>query len=509
MKKVLFVIILSILTLTFLFTACSSDFGGYKNLGDYYAPTVGDNSLNAEGGEVSGEDYTEIKENDFVDTSVTTESYFSIDANTASYPNVRRMINTGIEQIPKDAVRVEEILNYFTYDYSTPTNGEVFALTSSIFPNPYNSETKLMCIGLATEKVEMTEQQNNIVFLIDTSGSMFDELPLVQIGFKLLAENLNPTDRVSVVTYAGSSEVALDGAYGYETDKIKAVIEDLSAGGSTAGCKGLQTAYEIAGKHYIEGGNNRVILMTDGDFNVGISSNIGLENFISEKRESGIFLSTFGVGSGNYQSSKMETLALKGNGTYSYIDSVAEARKALVEQIGGTLITVAKDVKAGVYFNPDYVSSFRLIGYENKLLTQEEFENNATDAGELGSGHTATVVYEIKLTEAGENLTEGNFAEVKIRYKKPSEGTDAVSSEQVLPITASSYHNQLTFIDNFVSSVIEFALVLRQSDFVAQGNIENVIARLNQLNLDDDEEKLEFRNLVKYYQDRYDHPLEN
>ena len=495
MKKVLVSIALS-LVFIFIFTACSAAYDNYSN--KWWNPTG--EAYVADMGEASGEKYTEIMENNFVDASKTSESYFSIDANTASYPNIRRMINSGWE-IPKDAVRVEEMLNYFSYDYETPTNGDVFSLSSSIFPNPYNSETKLMCIGLATQKVEMSDQENNVVFLIDTSGSMYSELPLVQTGFKLLAENLNPTDRVSVVTYAGNSFVALDGAYGFETDKIKAVIEDLSAGGSTAGCQGIKTAYEIAQKHFIKDGNNRVILMTDGDFNVGISSEKGLENFISEKRQSGIFLSVFGVGSGNYQSSKMETLALKGNGTYSYLDSVAEARRALVKQIGGTMVTVAKDVKAGVYFNPEFVSQFRLVGYENKLLTEEEFENNATDAGEIGSGHTATVVYEIKLTEAGENLSDGNFADVKIRYKNPTDDAEALSKEQVFAISASSYHSQLTFTDSFVSSVIEFALILRNSDFLADGNIENVVARLNGLNLDDDEEKREFRNLILKYWD--------
>ena len=447
------------------------------------------------------EEYTEIIENPFVSTSVQPSSYFSIDANTASYPNLRSLINNHAGYIDKDAVRVEEMLNYFDYDYATPTGDDILALTSSVFDTPYNAETKILTVGLAAKEVEFTEQRNNIVFLIDVSGSMSseDKLPLVQASFSMLAENLNDGDRVSIVTYAGEDKVALDGAYGYEKKKIVGVIEDLSAGGSTAGSKGIRTAYNLAEKYFIEGGNNRVILATDGDFNVGLTVLEDLENYVARKRKSGVYFSVFGFGRGNIKSDKMETLALNGNGTYSYIDSLNEARRALVTNIGGTMLTVAKDVKAGIVFNPDYVDSYRLIGYENKLLTQEEFENDETDAGELGSGHTVTVAYEIKLTDKA-LATDENFAQVTIKYKptENSGGAQDTSKEVFLDVKTSAYHSALTAQDTFIASVIEFALILRDSKYKADASITDLIDRLNTLTLED-EFKKEFRDLVKTY----------
>ncbi len=450
----------------------------------------------------TGENYTEIIEKPFAQTSETPTSYFSIDANTASYPNLRSLIKNNYA-IDKDAVRVEEMLNYFNYDYTTPTNGDILALTASVFDTPYNPETKLLTIGLAAQEVSFSQQRNNIVFLIDTSGSMYgeDRLGLVQQSFMMLAENLNEDDRVSIVTYAGSDTIALEGAYGYEKQKILAVIEDLSASGSTAGSSGIKTAYQIAEKYFIQGGNNRVILATDGDFNVGITGTNALEEFISEKRNSGVYFSVFGVGRGNIQSDKMETLALNGNGTYSYIDTVKEAKRALVEQIGGTMLTVAKDVKAGVTFNPEYVESYRLIGYENKQLTQEEFEDENTDAGELGSGHTITVVYEIKTTEK-EFVSTDNLAQVIVKYK-PTENSATTSTAQSLETTMDiktiAYHTTLTQTDSFVSSVVEFALILRDSQYKANADLNALITRLDDLDLSADEFKTEFRDLVKYY----------
>ena len=400
MKKTNFIkslsVILALLTCVTVFASCSKADGAYDNFAG--APNF-NNSLN-------NESYTEIVENPFVNAAETPSSYFSIDANTASYPNLRRLINKGYD-VPKDAVRVEEMLNYFDYDYKTPEDGEVLALNASLFDTPYNSETKLLTIGLAAQSVEFSTIKNNLVFLIDVSGSMYsaDKLPLVQQAFMMLVENLNPEDRVSIVTYASGDAVVLSGAYGYEKQKIIAAIEDLTAGGSTAGSAGINRAYELAAQYFIAGGNNRVILATDGDFNVGITNNNELERLIAEKSKSGVYFSGFCVGSGNVKFDRMETLALKGNGTCSYIDSVNEAKRALVTSIGGSMITVAKDVKAGITFNPEYVESYRLIGYENKLLTQEEFENSETDAGELGSGHTVTVVYELKMTD--KTLAEG------------------------------------------------------------------------------------------------------
>jgi len=462
--------------------------------GPYLEPNFDSNS----------ESYTQIQENQFVLAAENNTSYFSIDANTVSYPNLRSMIRNGY-QIPADAVRVEEMLNYFDYDYDTPTDGSVLALNAAVFDTPYNGETKLLTIGLAAQKVEFTDIRNNLVFLIDTSGSMFgpDRLELVQTAFMLLAENLNPEDRVSIVTYAGRSAVALEGAYGHEKQKIMAVIEDLQAGGSTAGSEGIQTAYALAERYFIEGGNNRVILATDGDFNVGVTSDSGLEQLISQKKESGVYFSVFGVGRGNLKSDKMETLALKGNGTCSYIDSPKEARRALVEQIGGSMITVAKDVKAGIEFNPEYIESFRLIGYENKLLTQEEFEDSNTDAGELGSGHTVTVVYEIKLTKK-ELVANENLAQVKIRYK-PTENVSGSGEEQelVLNIGTEAYAAP-DANDRFVAAVVEFALILRDSQFKQDANLLDLAERLQGLDLSEDEFKGEFRDLVLEYSSKQD-----
>ncbi len=495
-----FLLLTLIFLMCFTFTAC----GMLPAAGPYYGGAAVANPNQP----LSGESYTEIIENDFVNVSENPNSYFSIDANTASYPNLRSMINQGYEDIPKDAVRVEEILNYFNYDYAPPTDGAVLSLTSSLFNTPYNRETKLLTIGLAAEEVEFSQTRNNLVFLIDTSGSMYsdDKLPLVQQAFMLLTENLNPTDRVSIVTYAGGDSVALSGAFGYEKQKIMAAVEDLTAGGTTAGSKGIHRAYALAEEFFIEGGNNRVILATDGDFNVGTVTTNGLEELISQKRESGIYFSVFGVGRGNLQSDKMDTLALKGNGTYSYIDSVNEAKRALVTEIGGSMITVAKDVKAGITFNPEFVASYRLVGYENKLLSQEEFEDESTDAGEIGSGHTVTVVYELVMTEKALG-TGDRVADVIVKYK-PTEnvgGTAAEEKQLTLTVDGTAYRATPTDTDLFVASVVEFALILRDSAYKADSDLNALVTRLTDLE-PNDEYKREFRDLVVKYRDNAETP---
>lgn len=498
MKRIKFYVALLLLFSLVILPACSASYAGDGDIS--YAPGYDNSNGMMRDDSMSGDSYTEIEENPFVNTEDNATSYFSIDANTSSYPNLRSYINQGLS-IYEDMVRVEEMLNYFSYDYARPQGDDILALSASVFDNPYNPETKLFTIGLAAREVEFKEQRNNLVFLIDTSGSMFgnDRLGLVQQAFKLLAENLNENDRVSIVTYAGDDTVALEGASGSDKARIMAVIEDLSAGGSTAGADGINTAYALAERYFIEGGNNRVILATDGDFNVGVSSVTGLEELIKEKRESGVYLSVFGVGNGNYQASKMEALALNGNGTYSFLDSVAEARRALVEEIGGTLMTVAKDVKAGVVFNTEYVESFRLIGYENKQMTEDEFNDSAKDAGELGSGHTVTVVYEIKLTDKA--LAEGEkLADVTVRYK-PTENSGGASNdslELILPVLTSVYHAEMNENDAFVASVVEFALILRDSAYMCNAELDTVIARLDGLALSDPL-KAEFRELVKKY----------
>lgn len=504
-NKFLIIVPVIILTFSLLFSLIACN--GASDQKDSYKPnnsTAYDDSLSRyyPEGEMDGESYTEIVENAFISTETQNTSYFSIDANTASYPNLRKRIMSGYANIPKDAVRVEEMLNYFHYDYAKPTNGDIMAMTCSAFDNPYNPETVLFTIGLASKEVEFTSVKNNIVFLIDVSGSMYsdDKLPLVQQSFSLLTESLNPEDRVSIVTYAGTDKVALRGAYGNEKQKILSVIEDLSAGGSTAGSAGIQTAYEIAEECFIEGGNNRVILATDGDFNVGISDNNSLKEFISTKRQSGVFFSVYGFGTGNLNSSLMETLALNGNGTYSYIDSVSEAKKALVNDIGGSLVTVAKDVKAGITFSKDYIDSYRLVGYENKLLTEDQFNDTKTDAGELGSGHTVTVVYEVKLKDV-EIPEETNLGEVILKYKDPdATGEEVADKELKFAVTRDIYHEELTTQDKFITSVIEFALILRNSAYKGNANLTTLIERLDSLDLSADEFQAEFRDVVKKHQ---------
>ena len=490
-------LILSAVMIILIFASCSAPMGGGMSY-DSAAP-------NMNGAQLSGEGYTEITENPFIDTNQNNESYFSIDKNTASYPNLRSMINSEYYYFNEDAVRAEEMINYFSYDYDAPEGDDILALNAAIFNTPYNPETKLLTIGLKAEEIEFSDIKNNLVFLIDVSGSMSDsdKLPLVQQAFMMLTEALNPDDRVSIVTYAGSDKVVLEGAKGSEKTKIMQAIEDLSAAGSTAGSRGIYTAYEIAEKYFIQGGNNRVILATDGDFNVGTVTSAGLETLISAKRASGVFFSVYGFGRGNIQSDKMETLALKGNGNYSYIDSVNEARRALVDDIGGSLVTVAKDVKAGITFNPEFVESYRLIGYENKLLTEEEFNDSSTDAGELGSGHTITVVYEIKMRDDAVFMIESieTIADVKIKYK-PTEnvGGDA-NTEQELTLSVKNYdfYGDPSDENIFVASVVEFALILRNSEYKADSDINKLIERLGSLDLANDPFKAEFRELVIKY----------
>ena len=324
------------------------------------------------------EEYNSIKENSYMSSISNPLSTFSIDVDTASYTNLRRMINRGYakEDIPKDSIRIEEMINYFSYDYPTPQNGDPFAVTTEVTDCPWNKDTKLMKIGIKAAQMDLTERAPmNLVFLIDVSGSMYDsnKLPLVQKSFCMLTENLTAQDRISIVTYAGYDEVVLEGAEGSHKDTIENAINSLSAGGSTAGADGIKTAYKIAEKYFIEGGNNRIILATDGDLNVGISSESDLTDLVEEKRETGVFLSVLGFGTGNYKDNKMEALADNGNGNYAYIDSELEAKKVLVEEMGGTLFTVAKDVKIQVEFNPEYVKRYRLIGYENRLMDAEDF----------------------------------------------------------------------------------------------------------------------------------------
>ena len=351
-----------------------------------------------EGGiEHNTEEYNHIEENGFRAVSVSPLSTFAADVDTASYANLRRMILEGQEVWP-DAVRIEEMINYFHYDYPEPEENAPFSVSTELTPCPWNPNTVLFRVGLQAPQPDWEAMPaSNLVFLIDVSGSMNspNKLPLVKQAFLLLTENLRPEDTISIVTYASQEAVVLDGVSGDEPEKIQAAIENLNAGGSTAGAAGIKTAYELAEKYFIKGGNNRVILATDGDLNVGVSSEGELTRLIEKEKKSGVFLSVMGFGDGNLKDNKLEALADNGDGNYAYIDSVLEAKKVLVEEMGGTLFTVAKDVKLQVEFNPEHIKGYRLVGYENRLMASEDFADDTKDGGEIGAGHRVTVLYEL------------------------------------------------------------------------------------------------------------------
>lgn len=452
------------------------------------------------------EDYVHerVIEQPFVSAAETPDSYFSLDRNTASYSYMRRIISDGYT-VDKDSVRLEEYINYFDYDYARPTDGNALAVGGKLFDCPWNVENKLMTVNIAAEEVEPSSVRNNIVFLIDTSGSMYgdDRLGLIQQSFTMLTETLGRDDTISIVTYAGDSRVALDGEKGANKTRIANVLQDLTADGSTNGAGGIQKAYALAEKHFDSAANNRVIIATDGDFNVGASSKNELATLISEKRESGIYLSVLGVGMHNTNDITMKTLAENGNGNYAYLDSVSEARKVLVKELGGTFNVVAKDAKIGVKFSADAVDKYRLIGYESKLLTQEEFEDETKDAGEIGSGHTVTAVYELVL-KAG---ASGNIAAAEIKYKQPD--TDESRSVQYT-LTTDGYAAEPDEDSVFIGCVTEYGLLLRQSAYKANASFAAIIARLSALDCtsaqNGDPFKAEFLQIVKTAKSLYAKP---
>ena len=440
------------------------------------------------------EDYSPINENIFHDPGRNPLSTFSIDVDAASYGNVRRFIS-GSQLPPKDAVRIEELINYFSYDYPQPTGQDPFSVNTEVGLCPWNENHYLVHIGLQG-KIIPTENlpASNLVFLIDVSGSMNapNKLPLLKSAFKLLVEKLRPQDKVSIVVYAGAAGIILSPTPGDQKSKIMSSLENLQAGGSTAGGQGIMLAYKTAREHFITGGNNRVILATDGDFNVGISSNAGMEELIGKERESGVFLTVLGFGMGNYKDSKMEILADKGNGNYAYIDNILEAKKVFVNEFGGTLFTIAKDVKIQVEFNPAIVQSYRLIGYENRKLRDEDFNDDRKDAGELGSGHTVTALYEIipvgvdnKYQHAIDPLkyqeqkteNKGHFKDemmtVKLRYKLPDED----QSKLTLAVIKDKPKGMDATSDNFRFSmaVAAYGMILRDSEFKGNATYDQVL----------------------------------
>lgn len=462
------------------------------------------------------EDYAAISENIFHDASKNPLSTFSIDVDAASYSNVRRFIASG-QQPPQDAVRIEEMINYFDYDYKQPQNDHPFSINTEIAAAPWNTKHKVVHIGLQGRDISKDNlPASNLVFLIDVSGSMADEnkLPLLKTSFKMLTKELREQDRVAIVVYAGAAGLVLPSTSGASQRKIAEALDNLEAGGSTAGGAGIKLAYAIAKENFIEGGNNRVILATDGDFNVGESSNGGMERLIEEKRKEGVFLTVLGFGMGNYKDSKMEILADKGNGNYFYIDTILEAQKALVKEFGGTLFTIAKDVKLQIEFNPARVKAYRLIGYENRLLNDEDFNNDKKDAGELGSGHSVTALYEVipvgvnsqfskiddlKYQKVKPEVTLGNTNEiltVKFRYKRPDGNTSKLIEHPV--IDENKTVNQAS--DNFrwSAAVAGFGMLLRESEYVKNYRYEDVIQLAQQARGSDKEGyRAEFIRLVQ------------
>ncbi len=456
--------------------------------------------------EFNREGYSIINENSFQRPINNPLSTFSIDVDRASYSNVRRFINNG-QRPPKDAVRIEELVNYFTYNYPQPADDKPFSISTEVAPAPWNNKHKLVQIGLQGKGISTEDlPPSNLVFLLDVSGSMDEpnKLPLVKASLRLLVNELRPEDKVTIVVYAGAAGLVLPPTSGNQKEKILAAMENLQAGGSTAGGEGINLAYKLAEENFIESGNNRVILATDGDFNVGVSSDAELVRLIEEKRNSGVFMSVLGFGTGNYQDAKMEQLANKGNGNYAYVDSLLEAKKVLVKEIGATLLTIAKDVKIQVEFNPAKVQAYRLIGYENRLLQAQDFNDDKKDAGELGAGHSVTALYEIipvgiqsdvKLPEVDPLRYQQNNVEpvspsnelmqVKLRYKTPTESVSQLISQPVMDedVSLASASSNL----KFAAAVAGFGMILRESEYKGSANFDQVLQLATQAKGDDPE----------------------
>jgi len=463
--------------------------------------------------QTSGERYAEIAENPFLETSRAPLSTFSIDVDTASYANVRRYLNDG-QMPPKDAVRIEELINYFEYDYPQPIGNQPFSVNTEAATAPWNKQHKIVSIGLQGKKVSMEDTPpSNLVFLLDVSGSMNEpqKLPLLKDSLKILVNQLTAKDRVAIVVYAGASGLVLNSTN--NRGEILNALGNLESGGSTNGGQGIQLAYKVALDNFIQGGNNRVILATDGDFNVGLTGDDELVSLIEAKRRTGIFLSVLGFGTGNTNDSMMEKLADKGNGNYAYIDSQTEARKALGEQVAGTLYTIARDVKIQVEFNPARVAGYRLIGYENRLLANRDFNDDKKDAGEIGAGHSVTALYEI--VPAGQKIENDGVDElryskvepsdtrfdeelltVNLRYKEPNESESRLLTQGLLD-RGNAIENASDNL-RFASAVAEFGMLLKNSRYKGGASFGNVMnLAQNSLGSDLKNYRNDFLDLVK------------
>lgn len=463
------------------------------------------------------EDYDTFVENAFESPKTAPLSTFSIDVDNASYTNIRRFLNNG-QEVPKDAVRVEEMVNFFKYNYPQPKDQHPFSINTEVSDSPWNSKNKILKIGLQGKNIPTNNlPASNLVFLIDVSGSMSDmnKLPLLKQSLKILVNELRAKDKVAIVVYAGAAGVVLKPTSGDEKKTIIDALEKLEAGGSTAGGEGIELAYKIAAENFIKNGNNRVILATDGDFNVGSSSNSDMEKLIEEKRKTGVFLTCLGYGMGNYKDSKMEILADKGNGNYAYIDNIQEANRFLGKEFKGSMFAIAKDVKIQIEFNPKQVQAYRLIGYENRKLRPEDFKNDAIDAGELGSNHTVTALYEIipagvksdylnvqpddlKYTKTETNSANysSELATIKFRYKKP-EGDKSTEMVQVIDNKSIALDKASDDL-KFSSAVAWFGLKLRDSKLIADKSSEEIVKLAKQgVSNDGDGYKAEFIRLVE------------
>lgn len=463
----------------------------------------------------AAEEYNSFTENRFKSPTDEPLSTFSIDVDAASYSNLRRHINQG-QLPPKDAIRTEELINYFSYNYGKPNGNDPVKITTEIGDCPWNTKHRLFRIGVkAREIADENLPASNLVFLIDVSGSMYGptRLELVKSSLKLLVNNLREKDKVAIVVYSGSAGEVLPSTSGSDKQKIREALDKLTAGGSTAGGAGIQLAYKIAEKNLIKGGNNRIILCSDGDFNVGVSSKEGLEGLIEAKRKTGIYLTVLGYGMGNYKDNRMQVLAEKGNGNHAYIDNLQEANKVLVQEFGGTIYTVANDVKLQIEFNPAHVQAYRLIGYESRLLNKEDFNDDTKDAGEMGAGHTVTAFYEIIPTgvvsnyggvdelkyqtpkKAGKTKAASDeLLTVKLRYKQPDQNK---SNKIEIPVKDSKV-NQVSADFRFAASVAMFGQLIGHSDFKGDATYDKVI-ELARKGLDNDPQgyRREFVRLVE------------
>lgn len=519
MKKTIIAVILMIAVLMSLASCAAAPNGDMAAPGDTY-PSASDETLKSAVNELKPQleqiqngniydhpDYGKFIENKFIKTEDADVSTFSADVDTASYAYFRKLVNQGYSlkeliSFAGQSVRTEEMLNYFSYEYSAPEEGQLFGVNSYITGCPWNSDAVLLTLGLRADDA-VASKGNNLVFLIDVSGSMrsSDKLELLKTAFTYLTEQLTENDTVSIVTYSGREAVVLTGCPGNKTEKILSAVRNLEASGSTNGQAGLEKAYSLAADYFIEGGNNRIIMASDGDLNVGISSAEELKKFVETKRDQGIYLSVLGFGTGNYRDSNMEALADNGNGVYYYIDGAAEAEKIFGQDLLGTLYTVAEDVKLQITFDKTYVESYRLVGYENRLLEKEDFEDDTKDAGDVGAGHTVTVCYELILTEAvessisvtGGEIPEQQWMTLAVRHKAPGETQSQLNEYSI----GSKQYGGATDDIKFMCAVIETAMLLHESEYLVDISLENIISSLDGLDLSGDAYKEEFRELLK------------